>query len=406
MNPSSPFLVLPVIAMALVTTKLFLHFSRKKPPEAKYKTIDGLRGYLALFVFLHHASIWYFYLHKGIWFEPPSHLYNHFGKTSVSLFFMITGFLFFSKLIESKEKPVDWLHLFVSRIVRLYPVYLLSLLFLLIIIGALSQWRINGSANAVLFEIFQWGTFTVIGRPEINHVPHMENITAGVTWSMIYEWAFYLSLPAMGLIFFRSKVNFFILFLSLVFVLIIYLYNPLQPIHFYAFGAGLAAAFLVRRENFRVLVTGKLFSVTAMLCLVATVLFFHGPYEMIPMTLIAVVFIIISAGNNLLGVLTFRISYMLGQISYPLYLLHPIFLFVVFRFVFGFDQVSRLSVSAFWVLISIGTPVLLLGCFAVHYFIEQPGMNLTQSQTKRIRNYFLDGRFKKSSSPDKPEDNS
>lgn len=399
MNPSSPFLALPVIAMALFTTKLFLLFSRKNPPEVKYKTIDGLRGYLALFVFLHHSSIWYFYLHKGIWFEPPSHLYNHFGKMSVSFFFMITGFLFFSKLIEDKTKPVDWLHLFVSRILRLYPVYLIAMLFLVIIVGALSQWKINGSGNAVLFEIFQWGTFTIVGRPEINNVPHMENITAGVTWSMIYEWAFYLSLPAIGLIFFRSKVNFLILFLSLGLLLIIYLYNPLRSIHFYSFGAGLMAAFLVRLENFRVLATGKLFSIIAMLCLMATVLFFHGPYEMIPMTLIAISFIIVSSGNSLFGVLTNRVSYLLGQISYPLYLLHPIFLFAIFRFVFGLDKVSRLPVSVYWILISIGTPLLLLGCFAIHYFIERPVMRSTTNITKCIRRFFSIVRFKRNQQP-------
>src|SRR5579872_6442540 len=66
----------------------------------RYSSIDGLRGFLALFVFIHHASIWYFLPHIHRWGYTPYDLFNQFGSTSVAFFFMITAFLFFSKLIE------------------------------------------------------------------------------------------------------------------------------------------------------------------------------------------------------------------------------------------------------------------------------------------------------------------
>jgi peptidoglycan/LPS O-acetylase OafA/YrhL len=385
MNPVSPFLILPALAMALLTTKLFIKFSGKNPPGVKYIPIDGLRGYLAFCVFLHHSSLWYFYLHTGIWTEPPSRLFIHFGGMSVSLFFMITGFLFFQKLINNKTKPVDWLRLFVSRILRLYPVYLVAMLFCFIIIFALSQWEINDRTIPFLHEIFSWSTFTVVGKPPINHTTYMDFITAGVTWTLIYEWLFYLSLPIIGLIFFRSKVNFIIILLSVALVFVIYRYNLLKPINFYSFGAGLVAAFLIRWKKFCAFIPGKIFSVIALLCLIATVYFFDTPYNMFPLTLIAIAFIIIAGGNSLFGLLSNKVSRMIGQISYPMYLLHPILLFVTFRFVLGFDNTSQQPVTIYWLMISACASALILICFAVHYFIELPVMNSTGKVTGRIR---------------------
>ncbi len=385
MSPTSPFLILPALVMVLLTSKLFLKYSHKKLPEVKYKTIDGLRGYLAFFVLLHHSSIWYFYLRTRIWGEPPSHLFIHFGQTSVTLFFMITGFLFFQKLMNNKRKPVDWLRLFVSRILRLYPVYLVAMVFCFVITIALSQWKLNETAFSFLRDIFQWSTFTIVGKPPVNHTSHMDFITAGVTWTLIYEWLFYSSLPIIGLIFFRAKVNFFILLFSIALMIIIYRYNLLKPINFYSFAAGLIAAFLVRWEKFYSPVRTKIFSVVALLSLVATIYFFETPYNILPLLLIAIAFIIIACGNSLFGLLSHSVSRMLGQISYPIYLLHPIALFVTFKFILGFDAVSHLSLYTYWIMISICACSLILVCFAVHYFIELPFMNSTGKVTAGIR---------------------
>ena len=55
----------------------------------KHPEIDGLRGYLALFVFLHHSYIWRIFIRTNKWEEPDSNLFNHFGQTSVVFFFII-----------------------------------------------------------------------------------------------------------------------------------------------------------------------------------------------------------------------------------------------------------------------------------------------------------------------------
>ncbi len=174
-----------IIGFALLTTKLLLSFSKKNPLTVKYNSIDGMRGYLALFVFLHHAAIWFYYFKTKNWTDPPLPLFDHFGKTSVSLFFMITSFLFFSKLIDNRNNPMDWVKLFVSRILRLYPTYLFAMLVLFLLIGILSSWKLIEPKSDVMTELFEWTTFTLFGNRHINN--HSEVlITAGVTWSLIY----------------------------------------------------------------------------------------------------------------------------------------------------------------------------------------------------------------------------
>ncbi len=388
MSPVSPFLVLPALAMVLLTTKLFTQLSGKRPPLVQYITIDGLRGYLAFCVFLHHASLWYFYLHTNVWGEPPSRMYVHFGGMSVSLFFMITGFLFFKKLMNNNKKPVDWVYLFVSRILRLFPVYLFAMLLGFIIVFSLSQWKMNNHPLPFLHEISQWIAFTIVGKPPINHTKYMDFITAGVTWTLIYEWLFYLSLPIIGLIFFRVRVNVIILLLSILFVLIIYKYNLLKPINFYSFGAGLLAAFFVRSKTFIAVIPQKIFSLIVLLCLIATIYFFETSYQIFPLTLIAIAFIIIAGGNSLFGLLSNKISRMMGQISYPMYLLHPILLFITFRFVLGFNKTAQQPVYAYWLIVSVCASALVIICFTMHYFVELPCMKATAKVAASIKRFW------------------
>ena len=83
-------------------------------------------GVMALAVFVSHSSIWYFYLRTGTWDVPPSNVYTQLGQGSVTLFFMITGFLFWSKLLDGRQQPIDWSRLYLSRALRLGPLYLVA----------------------------------------------------------------------------------------------------------------------------------------------------------------------------------------------------------------------------------------------------------------------------------------
>ena len=97
--------------------------------------MDGLRGFLALSVVLHHASIYHQFLQQAsltsaAWSAPPSRLYLTLGMAAMSMFFMITGYLFWSRLIGDKFKDQGaqgWGRLYVGRIFRIGPLYLTAL---------------------------------------------------------------------------------------------------------------------------------------------------------------------------------------------------------------------------------------------------------------------------------------
>ena len=374
MSPVNAFPVIVVLAFALLTVKAISRYSGSKPAEVKYTTIDGLRGYLAFFVFIHHAAVWYFFLQTKEWNVPPSNLFIHFGQSSVALFFMITSFLFFTKINNGKGKQVDWLQLFVSRIFRLVPLYILSMVVLVVIVAVVSNFSLNESAFTVFKEISAWSLFTVFGAPLINNIEYTAMISADVVWSLVYEWVFYLSLPLMGLLFFKKKVSFLTLFITLGLILLIIIRNELQLIHLYTFGGGIAASFLVRWERFCNIIKGKIFSLIAILCLVLAVSFYRGLQTIEPLLLVSISFIIIACGNTLFGILTLPVSRLLGQMAYSIYLLQGLFLFICFRFIIGYQIASKFSVEVYWLLISAFIIVFLIICSITYKYIELPAM--------------------------------
>ena len=85
-------LTLLIISALYFAVKIANVLVRLTIENVKYPAIDGVRGYLGFFVFLHHAYIWNHYLKHHVWENPKSNFFNHLGQTSVALFFIITSF--------------------------------------------------------------------------------------------------------------------------------------------------------------------------------------------------------------------------------------------------------------------------------------------------------------------------
>src|SRR5207302_5329977 len=115
-----------VFAVVMLTGWLLSKRLTVPPASGRFTSLDGLRGYLAFGVFIHHGSVWYIFLHTSEWNVPPSYVYTNIGQASVALFFMITGFLFWSKLLRGHEEPINWYRLYLSRLLRLVPLYTLA----------------------------------------------------------------------------------------------------------------------------------------------------------------------------------------------------------------------------------------------------------------------------------------
>ena len=98
MTETNPLIALVAYLLAIVTAALLLRAVPKiarqieHSSESRYASIDGLRGYLAFGVFVHHAIITLIFLRTGVFDFPPSNFYSQLGQGSVALFFMITGF--------------------------------------------------------------------------------------------------------------------------------------------------------------------------------------------------------------------------------------------------------------------------------------------------------------------------
>ena len=123
--------LLALITVSLVGPRLGLRLlpGRSAP-------IDGLRGYAAFFVFLCHATAWFYFVRTGRWAIMPLRAYGNFGSVSVIVFFMITAFLFTTKLLDSRRGKMHWLRMLVSRFMRLTPLYLFAMTALLGVLAA------------------------------------------------------------------------------------------------------------------------------------------------------------------------------------------------------------------------------------------------------------------------------
>ena len=388
MNPVSPFPAIASLLVALATALLLTKKFGAPPDQGRYSSIDGLRGYLAFFVFLHHSVIWYFYLRTGHWVVPPSNLYTNFGQGSVALFFMITGFLFFSKLINGRKREIDWGKLFISRFLRLFPLYLFAMLLLFLTVVYVSHGILNVSFPQFLNGTVKWLGFTMLGAPDLNGIGHTFIIIAGVTWTLPYELIFYFSLPVLALaVRVVPPFPYVVLGIASIVAAAIWWHPQIYPL--LAFVGGIIASFLVRFELFRQFAARKGSSFIALGFIAIAFTVYPSAYAMAPLFLLSMAFALIACGNSLFGLLINPVSRTLGEMAYSIYLLQGIALFVTFNFIVGLPESRALSPIIYWLLILGITPVLVLGCFVTFRLIESPAMRSTTAVTNWLRARFI-----------------
>lgn len=365
MNHLHPGFALALMLEAFLVLWLLRRWIRIDLAEGHSPVIDGLRGYLAFGVFIHHASIWYSFLETGSWVAPESRLYAHLGQTTVTLFFMITGFLFFGKVLESKNKPIDWLRLYVSRCLRILPLYLLVML-----------------AGAAVIALIRYSGWVQPVQAPWNEKSLTGLFTAGVTWTLSYEWKFYYALPLLALT--VGRVPWKWLAFSVAMLLVSGASRALD-LHACAFAGGIAATLLSKVEAWERFARSGLGSATALIALASAIAGFDTAYAAAPLLLLAVSFALMANGAGFWGLLTADLPRVFGEMTYSIYLLHGPLLFVAFRFVLGFEEVVHLSPIQFWGVVGLLTPVL-LGLSAVSYKkLELPLIRKTTAWTLKLR---------------------
>ena len=370
MNIFNPLYAIAVTVAAVFSMSVFSLFAKQRLIAGRFSTIDGLRGYLALFVFIHHSSIWFVFNKTGIWELPRSNLFAMFGQASVSLFFMITSFLFFDKLLIKRKDKFDWYGFFMGRLFRLFPLYLIAMCVLFAIVAVLSHGELRESSTAILKSALRWMTFSGLGAPDINHV-EANIITAGVTWSLPYEWCFYLVLPLIWvLVGGRLSIPFLaVSCMSIGWVL----YRAMSLQICTNFLGGMVAALVIRDERCIRFAKSKTASILAV-ALVASLPMFPTAYDFAPFLLLTLLFCLIASGTSIFGILHAKVSHGLGELAYSIYLLHGIVLFVVINFAIGSVRAYSMSTVTYTGLIVCIVPILLGISILTFKYIEAPGI--------------------------------
>ncbi|RZJ08628.1 MAG: acyltransferase [Rubrivivax sp.] len=383
MDAAHPLFALAALLLAFGTAWGLQRRFGAPPALGRYDGVDGLRGYLAFGVFLHHACIWFFYQQGGVWKLPPSQLYAHLGNGSVTVFFMITAFLFFSKLIDARRRPLDWLRLFVSRVLRLVPLYLVVMAALFAIVAVLSTFQLREPAGDVASQALHWLGFTMLGHPQINHVAATTIVTAGVTWSLPYEWFFYGTLPLLALtVGVVPRWPWLLLGGATLAAMVAW---HAAPNYLIAFSGGILAAWCTRSPAMCRWAGSHAASVVV-LALAASVGFLPQVTGYRVLALLSLAFVLIASGNTVFGLLRHPASRLLGEMAYSIYLVHGLLLFVLFHFALGADRPgASLAASVYWAWALGLAPVLVCVCFASFRFIEAPAMQATAAVTAALR---------------------
>lgn len=386
-----PLFSLLALLAALLSAGLLVRLTGTPASSGRYQSLDGLRGYLAIFVMFHHAAIWFPHLRAGPWRTPESHLYAQFGQGSVALFFMITGFLFYSKLLQGKS--IDWTRLYISRILRITPLYLFTIGMLLLIVMIQTGFTLRAPSWQIALQILSWLAFTLPGSPDINGLENTAFIVAGATWTLRYEWLFYFALP---LVFaaIKGKPGRFWITVSLISVLATMLvWHPSFRYLLHFVGGGVAA-YIANKTRFTEYASQTRFTFLALLCIACTVYFFPGANRFIPTVLLTIAFTIMACGNTLFGILTLPVSRYLGEISYSLYLLHGIVLYIAIDWIVGREVLAIRSAEFFWAVMIACVPVLIGLSTLTFHFIEKPALRSTERVTQILRDYLAARRSK------------
>ena len=375
---NSLLLLTSVVLFSLLAVFLFDKISPIKLFEhGRNNQIDGMRGLLAIFVLIHHAIIWYGYLLSGIWKAPEVNFATNLGQVGVTFFFMITGYLFYSKIRSSDQ---DWTRLYISRFLRLTPMFVVSFFLVLLVVGFKSGWKISVPPASLIESIMRWVPFTALGTPNINGVINSFTINAGVTWTLVYEWFFYLSLPVMAL-FFRKRVSILLVTISILTLVIFFAYNQLDKTNIISFAFGLFASYLTKSDFIQKFAKCKASSIVIVVIMAFETTYFSTTYNPLPIILCGICFILITSGCDLFGIFKSNIARKLGEATYSIYLLHGIFLYCSMTWLIP----GSFSLT-FYVFFVSGTAFLtvLTSCLTFKY-IELPFINATKNVTEIVK---------------------
>lgn len=361
-----------------------------EPSGNKLASLEGLRGILAFAVVIHHGCAWYAYTQTQVWTTGNSILFERFANFGVMQFFFISGYLFWRKLM--KKGGIDLRRFYLSRFVRLAPVYYVTVGIAILIGFSLSGFHLLVSVRELAVSLVPWLLFSLGGQPSINGAD-VKRVVSGVIWTLANEWLFYLSLPFLAW-FARKSVRILHLIALFLFVFLVSKYLSSGRIHHEA----VVATFLVVREFAKFMVIGfgggiviaafqediarrLRLSINARNWLVLVLYAFYllapnfrGGIVLRYVALL-IAFSLVIEGADLFGFITSMPMRFLGIISYDLYLVHGITYYLAMRLRGGIHSIAP---GPYIAQAAVCIVVIILTSTVLHFLVERPSMKLSE----------------------------
>jgi peptidoglycan/LPS O-acetylase OafA/YrhL len=347
--------------------------------KQEFKQITGLRGFLALSVFLHHAIhsgfVFNYSFEFGPWRLLSSNFFNLIGQLSVALFFSITGFLFWRKAITSEGK-INYIKLMLSRSKRILPAYLFACFCVLIIIAFQSNAKLNVSFLDLSKQIFLFiSSFGSAYPAVVNNFSHVI-IGSGAFWTLRYEWKFYMVLPLIALIL-RDKTAFKVFLCALgAYVLFRMIHNFNSVPHSLFFLPGMISAHLYSNKHTYILLKNMNFLpyifVSSLVLIFITCSTAYSYPCLLFMTLIFIVIPFIKPDSFIFKILTIRSVLIAGTISYSTYILHSMVLAMGYLGLIHYDAMSSFSDTYFLLFVFLSSLALVAISLLSYRYVEYP----------------------------------
>lgn len=365
-----------VAAVASVMCRVVPFYRREVSVEAKTRLtpLDGLRGVLCFAVLFHHATVIRTYLMTGQWDAPASSFYNLLGSVAVAFFFCVTGFLFWSRALAlgGKIEPLPFLR---ARFFRIVPLYVFSALLVIALVARQVHWMslstLHGLATMASLGLRHWRPLGSVDTLAVN---------AGVTWTLQFEWGFYLALPALALVASSKRMELLLLLALGTFVL----FGNGPQVYFLP---GMIAAHAVRRPRLVQILQRPVITLCALMLLTALPFLTSFGYGYKAEVTIGLCFVAIACGNDFFGILNLKGLRLMGVISYSVYLLHGFAIYLATPWLvraIHADAISG-SVLKYWGCIFVIALAALFGSMLTYRWIELPFIQYEKGLRKSTR---------------------
>lgn len=314
------FIILILLVVSFKIAGWCLNTNKVPYKENRNARIDALRGILAMSVFSHHFALTYHWKKTGLWGIADNTFISNLGTVSVSMFFLITGYLFSNIILNSND--IKWWRFVKNRIFRIMPSYLVTVMVIY------TTYLMEADEVAEVECLLRSALYSAIFVTKILGSYDLMKVTSGVQWTLVYEVIFYLSLPILHMIF-SKRVSGRLMIVSFIAAIIIGLYSKTTYIYeqlFYLFLLGAGVFFISKSIMVEKLSASKMCSVITFILIVYCLLFTRY-WSIQQMLICSVCFIFIVNGCDVFGILNSNTLKKIGDISYSLYLTHGVVLY-------------------------------------------------------------------------------